>query len=242
MSSTETLLDVASCLGKGVDASSTILDFGCGNGGKVKGLRDAGYDVYGVDVKFKSGPHVEDLACEERIRLVDLDNYRIPFPDDHFDLIFSEQVFEHVQNYDEALNELARVLKPGGVGLHRFPSRLRPLESHVKVPFSSVFRPHWWMVIWSGLALRKPSQKGQATVEVARSNREYLDRSTNYLPGCMLSRHFGERFREFGYAEACWFVNSPNRRGRVLGRVARVLPFVPWVYRTFWTRMIYHVK
>lgn len=38
----------------------------------------------------------------------------IPFPDDHFDVILSQAVLEHVPDPQLAVNEMARVLKPGG--------------------------------------------------------------------------------------------------------------------------------
>ena len=242
MGADKTLLDVAACLGKAVEPSARILDFGCGGGGRVKVLRIAGYDAYGVDIKFKAGPHVDELQEQNHIRLIEAEPYQIPFPDAYFDFVFSEQVLEHVQNQDETVAELARVMKQGALGIHQFPSRLKPLESHVKVPFSSVFRPDWWMLFWTWAGFRKPSQKGQPVHDVALKNREYLERSTNYLTGRAIAKVFEHHFCDFGYAEECWFANSPNLRGRILGRVAGVLPLVCWVYRTFWSRTIFHIK
>jgi len=42
------------------------------------------------------------------------DGHTLPFPDNHFDSIFSSEVFEHVFNLPEIIKELHRVLKPGG--------------------------------------------------------------------------------------------------------------------------------
>jgi len=38
----------------------------------------------------------------------------LPFPDDHFDLITSRQSAHHYEDLERALNEVARVLRPGG--------------------------------------------------------------------------------------------------------------------------------
>ena len=49
----------------------------------------------------------------------------LDFPDNHFDFIFSNAVFEHINDPDKAASEVARVLKPGGVFsvlVHLFPS------------------------------------------------------------------------------------------------------------------------
>lgn len=242
MGADKTLLEVAACLGKAMKPSARILDFGCGSGGRVKALREAGYDAYGVDIKFKAGPHVDELQREGHIRHIETEPYCLPFADAHFDFVFSEQVFEHVQNQDESVAELARVMKPGALGVHRFPSRLRPLESHIMVPLASVFRPGWWILLWTWAGFRKASQKGLPVHEVAMKNRDYLERSTNYPSGRAIWQVFRRHFSRFGYADKCWFANSPNRRGRVMGRIAAVLPFVGWIFRTFWTRVIFHIK
>lgn len=42
------------------------------------------------------------------------DGRNFPFPDQVFDSVITNQVFEHVFNPDEFLCEIARVLKPGG--------------------------------------------------------------------------------------------------------------------------------
>ena len=60
-------------------------------------------DVYGFECgKFES----EDSVCEEVTEL--------SFANDSFDLLVANDVFEHVENYTEALQEACRVLKNGG--------------------------------------------------------------------------------------------------------------------------------
>jgi len=49
----------------------------------------------------------------------------LEFPDEHFDCVFSNNVFEHINDIESASREMARVLKPGGVayvGINLFPS------------------------------------------------------------------------------------------------------------------------
>lgn len=45
----------------------------------------------------------------------------IQAPDDHYDLLITEDVLEHVPEPQKALNEISRVLKPGGVHLFTVP-------------------------------------------------------------------------------------------------------------------------
>ena len=65
---------------------------------------------------------------------------RIPFADGSFDLIVSNQVFEHVKDLDGVLDEISRVLVPGGCLLALFPTREVLREGHLGVPLVHWFR------------------------------------------------------------------------------------------------------
>jgi len=58
------------------------------------------------------GPGIELGAVFQGIRCEDLT--RLTFPDDSFDLVVTQDVFEHVLQPDRAFSEVARVLRPGG--------------------------------------------------------------------------------------------------------------------------------
>lgn len=55
-------------------------------------------------------------------------------PDDHFDMVVSNNVLEHVADPVRALQEMYRVLSYGGMLLHSCPNYLFPYEPHYKVP------------------------------------------------------------------------------------------------------------
>ncbi len=65
------------------------------------------------------GYEYEGGATVKGIRHEDVEN--LSFSDDYFDLIMSNDVFEHVPNPAKAFSECARVLKPGGVMLATIP-------------------------------------------------------------------------------------------------------------------------
>jgi len=100
-----------------LDQKSVILDFGCGSGAAVQEFRENGYQTFGCDIKFKADEKVDLDSMKKRgfIRLIDLTPYKLPFQDNTFDFIFSDDVFEHVRNYRETNSELARILKPDGL-------------------------------------------------------------------------------------------------------------------------------
>lgn len=91
------------------------LDAGCGLGYGAAMLADAGASaVAAVDI----GETVVEAArarVPEGVSCHVGDVRELPFDDDAFDLIVCFQVIEHVEGQDRALDELRRVLAPGGL-------------------------------------------------------------------------------------------------------------------------------
>ena len=120
-----------------------VLDYGCGDGTLVRLLRDAGFDAYGVDIRWP-GADYGDLEATELGRRRVLRYYeeggRLPFEDGFFDVVVSDQVFEHVRPIEQAVRELSRVTRAGGLGYHHFPSRAVWREGHIGIPFAHRLR------------------------------------------------------------------------------------------------------
>lgn len=118
-----------------------VLDYGCGRGVIVHRLRQEGVECYGVEA-FYEGSQLqevrEDLLFREGIIREIPPSGELPFSDHFFDVIISNQVFEHVEDLESVLTHLSRVLKPGGVMRHHFPSREVIYERHIGIPFA-----HW---------------------------------------------------------------------------------------------------
>jgi ubiquinone/menaquinone biosynthesis C-methylase UbiE len=104
----------------GIDASSHVLEIGCGAGGcalHVGGT--AGCRVTGIDVNAHGVHAAEHLAqsrqLADRVRFLEHDaSQRLPFPDETFDAAYSNDAFCHISNRPGLLRECRRVLKPGG--------------------------------------------------------------------------------------------------------------------------------
>ncbi len=54
----------------------------------------------------------------------------LPYPEDHFDLVMSNEVIEHVQDDRLVMQEIVRVLKPGGRLVLFCPNMGYPFETH----------------------------------------------------------------------------------------------------------------
>jgi ubiquinone/menaquinone biosynthesis C-methylase UbiE len=227
-------------LGFKLKPGATVLDLGCGNGSIVKEYRGLGYEAFGCDFAFKEGLDVDVLKIDGIIRFIKREPYRLPFADDAFDLVVSDQVFEHVQNYDETLSEIRRVLKSEGISLHFFPSRYTPIEPHVYVPLATIVQTRWWLAIWAILGVRAPLQKGMSVREVTDANRVYLTSHTNYLSQSAIERFVSRYFGDYRFCESLFLKFS--KRGRSIYKFSRFLPVLPWVYGMLWARVLFFRK
>lgn len=236
MTRTEHQLAILEARGCIVPRGGRILDLGCGNGQTVFELRQLGYDAYGCDLAFKPGVHVEELRRCDALRLILQSPYKLPFRDEFFDAILSDQVFEHVADYDATIAELRRVLRNGGVSLHIFPSRFSLIEPHVHVPLASWFRPYAWLYLWAFLGLRAEDQAGLKVASVARENLLYLRSSTNYLSKGRIVAAFRAHFDNIEDSELEFL--QKGRHGRWLGVVAQRMKCVASIYSAFRSRVM----
>lgn len=85
-----------------------MLDAPCGDGSLAETLRKAGYDAHGVDLKG-AGAGLLGAAYHD----ADL-NGGLPFGDASFDVVFSIEGIEHLEDRHRYVRELHRILKPGG--------------------------------------------------------------------------------------------------------------------------------
>ena len=226
-------LNILQELGHPLHAQSRVLDFGCGSGEMVSAYRAAGYQAFGCDI-------VVDRETPElrRIRSEDL---RIPFDDGTFDFVFSDQVFEHVADPERAACEIWRVLKPGGVSLHIFPSKLKPIESHVFVPLAGAIQSFTWLLFWSFLGIRNQFQQGKKPNEVARLNYDFLKKNTRYLSRAQIVRAFSCSFANLKFAEAAMIKHTYGKARHLYPLLKFALP-VARLYSAFYCRVVFAQK
>ncbi len=73
--------------------------------------------------RFKNLKHVDYTTTDLVSPLADVkaDICNLPFEDNSFDWIFCNHVLEHIPDDKQAMKELYRVMKPGGVGIFQVP-------------------------------------------------------------------------------------------------------------------------
>ncbi len=100
----------------GLASKKMVLDVGCGTGvitQDIAGLCDG--KVTGIDIDDEKLDLAKQLLAESsNVELMNADATDLPFPDEHFDLVHFNIVLMHIKDPQKALNEFARVTKPGG--------------------------------------------------------------------------------------------------------------------------------
>ena len=91
-----------------------ILDIGCGTGYRTYQLsKSKDVAVTGIDISEDSISVAKSRYTG--VNFVCVSGEKLPFDAHKFDAIYATDVFEHVDNLDLVLNEVTRVLKPGGM-------------------------------------------------------------------------------------------------------------------------------
>ena len=100
-------------------------------------MRAQGAETYGLDLSqvVAATAQRNGRALGDGGRLVQADIREVPFAPASFDLVYTMGTIEHIAEYRQALAEVARVLRPGGLAVvgvpHRWNLFLRPLMVRV---------------------------------------------------------------------------------------------------------------
>lgn len=114
-----------------ISESSIILDVGAGAGiVEHMNFRGLAKKVCGIDLD----PRVLDNPYLDEAKITG--GERIPYDDGVFDVVFSDNVLEHLDKPQKVFKEIARVLRPGGVFLFKTPNRYHYM------PFIARITPH----------------------------------------------------------------------------------------------------
>jgi ubiquinone/menaquinone biosynthesis C-methylase UbiE len=114
----------------GFRSGDKVLDLGCGEGRHVISFYvEADVHAIGVDLGFadlkttanKFAPFAEPQNTRKQFHLACTNALQLPFADASFDKVICSEVLEHIPDYQGALREIERILKPGGVAAISVP-------------------------------------------------------------------------------------------------------------------------
>lgn len=117
-------------------SGAKFLDLGCGNGRHVWLAAKEGFTPYGIDLSEQAIKLAKEWMARDGLSYADLRHGSIadplPYADNFFDIAVSYGVLDHmvIAEARRALQELLRVLKPGGAILLK-------LESNTSFTFDS---------------------------------------------------------------------------------------------------------
>ncbi len=94
----------------GMKRNDKILEVGCGRGDFLKGFKDQGLDVYGLDREKSNSMLLKDIE----VLSADIEAEAFPCEDAIFDVVFCKSLIEHLFDPENLMRESIRVLKPGG--------------------------------------------------------------------------------------------------------------------------------
>lgn len=91
-----------------------VLDIGCGPRGSLE-WADMAAERVGLDAIADAYRRLG--TANHKMRYVNAPSEQIPFPDKYFDVVCSFNSLDHVDNLDQSISEIIRVLAPGGLFL-----------------------------------------------------------------------------------------------------------------------------
>jgi SAM-dependent methyltransferase len=110
-----------------------VLDVGCGSGRFLSQAKENGWETYGVEVS-------EDAAkigrTEAELDIFNGTLLEASYPSVNFDYVRANHSLEHIYNPNETLQEVNRILKPGGKLLIGVPN----IDSLT----AKLFKDYWW--------------------------------------------------------------------------------------------------
>lgn len=110
-----------------------FLDMGCGEGYVLNEAKKHGFEAYGIDI-------ANNLAIKTDIIFYEKSIFEANFPENYFSVIYMDSVLEHIESPLQILNELNRILKPGGVILVIVPNEDSQMNDIIKLIYTLRFK------------------------------------------------------------------------------------------------------
>ncbi len=103
-----------------------VMDIGCGTGEMLQVLQKHQFQAFGLDYSLKMLQAVSKSISDQRVPLINGEIEALPFKDETFDGLICAGVIEYLNEDQQALSEIARILKRGGFAIITLSNRLSP--------------------------------------------------------------------------------------------------------------------
>jgi len=118
-------------------SSLNLLDIGSSTGIMTNEYSKHFRDVTGVDLDTKAVQYSINKYKNHNLKFICSPIEEINIPDSFFDVITCSQIYEHVPSDKKLMEDIFRLLKPGGVCYFAAGNRFKIIEPHYKLPFLS---------------------------------------------------------------------------------------------------------
>jgi len=173
----------------------TILDAGCGPGVHSIRVAKAGIHVCAVDISKamlqQAQQRAKSAGVSDKMEFHQKDLTEIDFPDACFNYVFSWGVVIHIPEAERALDEMARIIKPGGklaLYLTNKTALDHKIESFVRFIMRKPLKGMKKLPLGNGIWHEKDHNKLWVWRFDANAITEYLSRNNFRL----IKRHIGE--------------------------------------------------
>ncbi len=124
--------------------TATLLDVGASHGLIAVALAERVEWTIGIDLDVAALAAARlEVPARGRLDLALGSGMRLPFKDECMDLVVCNHVYEHVPDANALMQEIARVLRPGGACYFAGGHRLQLVEPHYRLPFLSWLPRSW---------------------------------------------------------------------------------------------------
>jgi ubiquinone/menaquinone biosynthesis C-methylase UbiE len=117
-------------------AACRTLEVGCSTGINTNFLAEYCMECIGIDIDEKALRYASDHA-HFRAQFLAGDAMHLPFHDNSFDVVICNHVYEHVPDSSRLMEEIFRILRPGGVCYLAAGNKYSVIEGHYFLPFLS---------------------------------------------------------------------------------------------------------